>query len=754
MSFVKSKGASFVNRPVGVVSTRTGAEELYQTITRTANAVSNDLFAVAKQEEIKKGKDFGMSVQTRNADGALIIEKAPDTFSDIAKQTAQSELNKIYANELASDINKQLTKARADSNGDVEAFQKLASTYLGETEKVISSQGGSQYVPMLRRAGSRYMAQHQNALVLQAAKDAERKATNLELTDIENKRDELDVLISQGVEFLDDDLTGEDLSVNSYVESLKNRALTLLNNGKIANPKYRQVITDIDKVVMTAKTRFKLNPMGNTLDINAINVLKNYALDGSIEDSEKEVLAKYDIDDVWLEDFDKITRTNRDYIVQRINQYGTAVNARLTLIGQNNKTIEFKRKFEGNDIVKFNADDEKQMDIYLADKFNNGQPLTNNDIYRIASTEAGLTDILKHNGMSRKIKHLFQNLPQFLAKVQTEGDKALPELIKQVDLFKNIYTRFGVAGNITNQAFRDTIGNGTFEQWLSLTTRIGLYGEENVAGILKDIQSTDIDMAAKQVMQKKNLMNINSDFANYGVEASVKSLMDKYIDEGLFGSGADFNPESILYMKMVAKKELAIDNTDESTLKEVLKNTYNALYVESSVIFSESQQTGESAFYTFGMGTKYLRSRFAPERFFGTGEVFDGFKLYVNNHVKKIMGDGKDYKLGENIFLFPTKRSGTLSTAEYMVVSVDGQSQLLKQDGDVISITTNGYMKKLADENRVKYLARIEELRKQRIRRIKGEAKLKKDLNKDESFLIKFFKSFTAAQDITGTLTK
>ena len=31
-----------------------------------------------------------------------------------------------------------------------------------------------------------------------------------------------------------------------------------------------------------------------------------------------------------------------------------------------------------------------------------------------------------------------------------------------------------------------------------------------------------------------------------------------------------------------------------------------------------------SAFYTdFGMGTKYLRSRFAFERFFGTGEVFD-----------------------------------------------------------------------------------------------------------------------------------
>ena len=75
-----------------------------------------------------------------------------------------------------------------------------------------------------------------------------------------------------------------------------------------------------------------------------------------------------------------------------------------------------------------------------------------------------------------------------------------------------------------------------------------------------------------------------------------------------------------------------------------------------------------------------------------------------------------------------------------MVVSSDGQSQLLKQDGDIIAITTNGYMKKLNDENRVKYLDRIEQLRKQRIKRIKGEKKLTKDLNKDENSLIKFLK--------------
>lgn len=754
MSFIKSKGISIINKPIGIVSVNTGEQQLYEEITQSANQLTNSALASAKQMEIQKGKDFGMSIQTRDANGFLQVEKTPDTFSDIAKQSAQNELNKIYANELSNDVNLQLTKARADSKGDLETFQKLASAYLGETEKIISGQGGSQYIPLLRRAGARYMSQHQNAIVLQNAKDAERKATNIELANIENEIIEVDSLISNGVEFIDDSLTGEDVDIMDYANSLKFRAAQLFEKGSISNPLYQELKNKVEKTVLTAKTRFALNPMGNALDINAINILKNYALDSSLTDEEKAVLVKYDIDDNWLNNFDGIARSNRDYVVQRINQYGTAVKEELTEIGKTNKNIDFSIKFEGDDIIKFSADDEKRMDSYLAKKYNNGQPLTNNDIYRIAATQQGLSDILKHNGLPKKIKHLFQNLPQFLAKVQTEGDKALPELIKQVDLFKNMYARHGTAGNITNQAFRDTIGNGTFEQWLSLTTRIGLYGEENVAGILKDIQSTDIDAASREVMQKKNLSIIDSNFTKFGVNASVDALMRKYIDEGLFGTGADFNPESILYMKMVAKKELAIDNTDESTLKEVLKNTYNALYVESSVIFSESQQTGESAFYTFGMGTKYLRSRFAPERFFGTGEVFDGFKLYVNNHVKKIMGDGKDYKLGENIFLFPTKRSGTLSTAEYMVVSSDGQSQLLKQDGDIIAITTNGYMKKLNDENRVKYLDRIEQLRKQRIKRIKGEKKLAKDLNKDENSLIKFFKSFTATQDITGQLLK
>ena len=64
------------------------------------------------------------------------------------------------------------------------------------------------------------------------------------------------------------------------------------------------------------------------------------------------------------------------------------------------------------------------------------------------------------------------------------------------------------------------------------------------------------------------------------------------------------------------------------------------------------------------------------------------------------------------------------------------------------------YMKKLNDENRVKYLARIEELRKQRIARIKGTKQLTKKLNEDQSLFMQILKSFTATQDISGQLLK
>ena len=63
---------------------------------------------------------------------------------------------------------------------------------------------------------------------------------------------------------------------------------------------------DIQKTVLTAKTRNKLNPMGSSLDIQAVRILKNFALDNTITEAEKEILTKYGVNDDWLNDFDGV----------------------------------------------------------------------------------------------------------------------------------------------------------------------------------------------------------------------------------------------------------------------------------------------------------------------------------------------------------------------------------------------------------------------------------------------------------------
>ena len=91
-----------------------------------------------------------------------------------------------------------------------------------------------------------------------------------------------------------------------------------------------------------------------------------------------------------------------------------------------------------------------------------------------------------------------------LVRIQQQGDKALPELITQIDMFKNFYSAFGVSGNITNNAFRDNIGHNNFDDWLALTTRVGLYGEDNISGLLNEISRTPIECCSRSYSKTKS----------------------------------------------------------------------------------------------------------------------------------------------------------------------------------------------------------------------------------------------------------
>ena len=89
VEFLKAKGTSFVNKPVGVNNVNTGAVEAGQTLARVGQQLATQFFADAEQEQIKLGKEVGLTLPVRDNDGNLAFQTTPTTLSDVAKNAAE-----------------------------------------------------------------------------------------------------------------------------------------------------------------------------------------------------------------------------------------------------------------------------------------------------------------------------------------------------------------------------------------------------------------------------------------------------------------------------------------------------------------------------------------------------------------------------------------------------------------------------------------------------------------------------------------
>ena len=744
--FIKSKPIDFVNKPIGVVKVNTGAEQAANTLFQVASNVGAQMFQKAKENEIKKGKLFGLNVETRDADGNLIIQSVPPAFSDVASESADTVLRQRYANALNVDVHNELTRLRNITDITPEEFTSKASAYLSKTEQMLERTGGKDYINTFRDISAKYLAQHQNALVLKAAKKADEQAVNNELFLIDQNISILETKVANGDEFLDEtefQIEGDNIKLETYRDNIIANAYNLHTRNKISFAKYKEIENEINKTYSAAKLRHITDPMGKNLDLPAIIKVRKFLLDGKISEEEKIDLQKYDVN---FDELDNLSRTNRDYLAAMVAKYGNAISQELSLLGKNNKYAEFVSKFSSNQIMKLSKTEEGFFDTYLAQKYFNKNTLNNSDIYAIGRTADGIQDMLRHNGLPTKVKTIFESLPVMLNKIQTKpSDANKKELLEQLYLFRNLSATTGQYGRITNESFRKNIGNDNFQNWLAIDTRLRVYGEENMAEVIQNMQSIPLDEQARKTQIQMNLLDY------FGVKADdlssprthVNKIVLNLLAEGAFGESEDFNPEALSFLNIIATNELSKAGTNSSVLQQVLVNSYNALYVESSLMWNTIQEAGATSYVRIsGVGNRFTRSRFAPERYFGHGEELDRFKNYVNNKVNMIMQSKNKYKLGENIHLLATPQSGTRGGAQYQIVASDGQGYLLDpKDNDTIHIHTQGFMKKLQSEDNVKFLETLEKFKQIRLSRIRKEKKVSKDL--DKSFIQQIIESLT-----------
>lgn len=225
VEFLKAKGTSFVNKPVGVNNVNTGAVEAGQTLARVGQQLATQFFADAEQEQIKLGKEVGLTLPVRDLDGNLDFQTTPTTLSDVAKNAAEPIIQKRYEDALNVDIFGKLNEIRQKSRTSAEFSKNVEnemSVYIEQTKL----SGGERYVGGMTETIAKLSAQHFNAMATEETKEAMR-VSSLQRNKVDNLN--LADLISFGTnEFT----KAKDLAdINSIIVNLTDNLSDITNNN-------------------------------------------------------------------------------------------------------------------------------------------------------------------------------------------------------------------------------------------------------------------------------------------------------------------------------------------------------------------------------------------------------------------------------------------------------------------------------------------------------------------------------------------
>jgi hypothetical protein len=709
--FLKAKTTTLVNKPLGIVSTRTGAPEAFEALASAGQRAQQMFYEEAVVNQKQAGKDYvnNLKVQARNEKGEFIYAELDPSLSKVATREAQPLLRAKMSNALLVDASTRLNKLRAEST-DAKMFETKANAYIEESIKQLDATGGGEYSSVYQQLATKTMAQHMNHMVLADAKKAQLIDTQNALFAIDTGINELATSITEGVNIFGDE--NDEFDTSQMIDNLKGQASMLLENGEIQEPKYRDLINRIEKTTMDASINNKIAPMSNNLDLNGLFIIETAVRTGKVKPEDMKYLQTYDIDQ---EDIDNIRtiRSNRDYHASKIANVRSIVSQRTALQNKSNTDLRFAQRLDSGFIATLKPKEQILYDNVLGKKYRAEWVLQNWDKGDF------LNDSLKSSRLPYSVEEIFNNLEMIDRMNSINPDLAKANMISAVKLFSNImYTQ-------------DTSGNKTYEyglssenqsKWMRLKRLTDQFGDDAIMDLTQKIFLTREDENVKSSIRQTNIQA----YSGYKTDApkSASAFMTDWLRT--YTQGKDMSHEATEYLKPIAMHHLAIANTNESTLKQILDDTYNTMYQKSSYIYNIGQGSGMVSSLPGGMKFKTLASRFAPEKYFREQKHMDVFLNDVNK--KLVMATTGKFTIGKNAFLLPSRRS-TNTAAEYMVVDESGTPIINKQTNNIFQVSTKVVDSQLLMERRKQQEDRWDRARSRRRAIIQSKQTAKEDLS-------------------------
>ena len=716
--FVRAKKASFINKPMGVINTATGAGEAFDQLSRLGDQAQQMFYKEAVINQQKAGKDYvdNLKVQARNKKGEFIYAELDKSLSKVATRTAEPLLREKMSNALLVDASKQLTNIRAKS-ANAKDFETQANNYIEKSMAQLDNTGGGDYSAVYQRLATKTMAQHLNHMVLADAKEAELINTQNALASIEIGKNELSVMLSEGVNTVEGD-GGEIYSFEQMVGTLKGKAERLLADGDIKAPKYHDIINNIDKTTMDSIINYKINPMSTNLDVNSLFIMEQAIRTGEVNAKDMAMLSSYDIDQDDINAM-RSKRANRDYHSSRVANIRSIVNQRVTALNKGNELKSFSMKLDNKSIYSMKPKHQTMYDKILGNKYmGDGQTITPQWVLQNWETnEDFLSDSLRGSRLPMAVETIFNNA-EFISRLNAESPQlAKANLISGIKLFSNIVMQQDTGGN---KMYEYGLSTDAHSKWLRLKRLSEQYGDERVTEFATKIFANNEEEAIKNNIRRTNI----EDYSGYDSDRpqSPSTFIDSWLYKYTKEQG--MNPEASFYLKSVAMHHLAVADTNQSTLKQIIDDTYDNMYVKSSYVWNIGQGSGLTSILPGGMKFSALSTRFAPEKYFGGDKGLLTTFLDNANKTLSLVNKDKKYVIGENAFLFPSRRS-TNTNGEYMIVDDSGTPILNKQTGNITQVTTNIVNKKLLERRREEQEVRWDNARRLRksIEKSKTDAK-------------------------------
>ena len=401
VEFLKAKQTQYINKPIGVIGTNTGASDVGQALMNAGNMISEIAFRDAVEKQTEAGKDYakGATLTARDENNKLTYVKLPDDLSVVAKKAAKPVLEKRFMNMLERDTSLKFSDYHRQHKDDPAMFKSKVNSYIEETAKRLNESGYSDLSGVYADQALTLSVQHTNKIQNDIYNEQENAANQLDLEVATRQMQESFEIAKAG------DIDGSDA-----IDQVSKTILNDLRDRKvIKQPAFDEAMN----VMKSNRLRALLGQKINLMDGNpqALNALAR-SFKQNITTQDKPILAQYGINQEYLNGLKSGAKAP---VIDKVSSWLATTKGQYASNSSSDKAL-LRVQNAGNTFINGNATDTSatyanDLDTFFGQNFAYGREMRPFDIISMPSNTLNdfMTTVVPNAVVPSSVKNLINN---------------------------------------------------------------------------------------------------------------------------------------------------------------------------------------------------------------------------------------------------------------------------------------------------------------------------------------------------------